>query len=138
MNVCLITRRRLKLKRENWAVDFFAKISEIYSDDPDILEIIEDTIESYGNYLNYVYKMESLKAVLKIKLEAIEYRKRIEEMDVHRTSIHNAAISSTRIINRLCELNDIPLFFEGDISDRVEVADFIRDVVLNVFENRKR
>ena len=58
-------------------------------------------------------------------------------MDEKRTRIHNAAIASTKIINRLCESNRIPLFFEANIEDRVEVAEFIRDVVVNVFENRK-
>lgn len=29
------------------------------------------------------------------------------------------------------------LFFQGNIEDRVEVAEFIRNVVVNVFENRK-
>ena len=49
----------------------------------------------------------------------------------------NAAIASTKTINRLCEFNELPLFFQRNIEDRVEVAEFIRDVVVNVFENRK-
>ncbi len=51
--------------------------------------------------------------------------------------IHNSVIVSTKVINRLCESYDLPLFFEGNIEDRVEVAEFIRCVVVNVFENRK-
>ncbi len=125
------------MKKENWAIEFFTKLSKLYSDDPEVLEIVEETIESYGDYLNYVYKMESLRVILKIKLEPADYRKRIEEMDANRTNIHNAAISSTKILNRLCEAKDLPLFFAGNITDRVEVAEFIKDVVLDIFENRK-
>ena len=125
------------MKKENWATDFLTNLAKIYADDVEILEIIEDTIDVYGNYVAYVYKMESLRPILKIRLEAEEYKNIIEEMDEKRTRIHNAAIASTKTINRLCEFNELPLFFQRNIEDRVEVAEFIRDVVVNVFENRK-
>ena len=126
------------MKKENWATDFLTNLAKIYADDVEILEIIEDTIDVYGNYVAYVYKMESLRPILKIRLEAEEYKNIIEEMDEKRTRIHNAAIASTKTINRLCEFNELPLFFQGNIEDRVEVAEFIRDVVVNIFEKRKR
>ena len=126
------------MKKENWATDFLTNLAKIYADDVDVLEIIEDTINVYGDYVAYVYKMESLRPILKIKLSMDEYKNVVEEMDKKRTRVHNAAIASTKIINRLCESNRIPLFFEGNIDDRVEVAEFIRDVVVNVFENRKQ
>ena len=125
------------MKKENWATDLLTNLAKIYADDVDVLEIIEDTIDVYGNYVAYVYKMESLRTILKIRLEAEEYKNIIEEMDEKRNRIHNAAIASTKTINRLCEFNELPLFFQGNIEDRVEVAEFIRDVVVNVFENRK-
>ena len=125
------------MKKENWATDFLTNLAKIYADDVEVIEIIEDTINGYGDYVAYVHKMESLKPILKIKLGKDEYKNSVEEMDEKRTRIHNAAIASTKIINRLCESNRIPLFFEGNIDDRVEVAEFIRDVVVNVFENRK-
>ena len=126
------------MKKENWATDFLTNLTKIYADDVEILEIIEDTIDVYGEYVAYVYKMESLRPILKIKLGKDEYKNAVEEMDEKRTRIHNAAIASTKIINRLCESNRIPLFFEGNIDDRVEVAEFIRNVVVNVFQNRKQ
>lgn len=126
------------MKKENWATDLLTNLAKIYADDVDVLEIIEDTIDVYGNYVAYVYKMESLRPILKIRLEAEEYKNIIEEMDEKRTRIHNAAIASTKTINRLCEFNELPLFFQGNIEDRVEVAEFIRDVVVNIFEKRKR
>ena len=125
------------MKKENWATDLLTNLAKIYADDVDVLEIIEDTIDVYGNYVAYVYKMESLRPILKIRLEAEEYKNIIEEMDEKRTRIHNAAIASTKTINRLCEFNELPLFFQGNIEDRVEVAEFIKNVVTNVFENRK-
>ena len=125
------------MKKENWATDFLTNLTKIYADDVEILEIIEDTIDVYGEYVAYVYKMESLRPILKIKLGKDEYKNAVEEMDEKRTRIHNAAIASTKIINRLCESNRIPLFFEANIEDGVEVAEFIRGVVVNVFENRK-
>ena len=125
------------MKKENWATDFLTNLTKIYADDVEILEIIEDTIDVYGEYVAYVYKMESLRPILKIKLGKDEYKNAVEEMDEKRTRIHNAAIASTKIINRLCESNRIPLFFEANIEDRVEVAEFIRDAVVYVFENRK-
>lgn len=85
----------------------------------------------------YILSLSFTRPILKIRLEAEEYKNIIEEMDEKRTRIHNAAIASTKTINRLCEFNELPLFFQGNIEDRVEVAEFIRDVVVNVFENRK-
>ena len=125
------------MKKENWATDFLTNLAKIYADDVEVIEIIEDTINVYGDYVAYVHKMESLKPILKIKLGKDEYKNSVEEMDEKRTRIHNAAIASTKTINRLCESNDLSLFFQGNIEDRVEVAEFIRDVVVNVFENRK-
>ena len=126
------------MKKENWATDFLTNLAKIYADDVEVIEIIEDTINVYGDYVAYVHKMESLKPILKIKLGKDEYKNSVEEMDEKRTRIHNAAIASTKIINRLCESNRIPMFFQGNIEDRVEVAEFIRDVVVNIFEKRKR
>ncbi|MPM34783.1 hypothetical protein SDC9_81370 [bioreactor metagenome] len=126
------------MKKENWATDFLTNLAKIYADDVEVLEIIEDTVNVYGDYVAYVYKMESLRPILKIKLSMDEYKNVVEEMDKKRTRVHNAAIASTKIINRLCESNRIPLFFEGNIDDRVEVAEFIRNVVVNVFQNRKQ
>ncbi len=60
-----------------------------------------------------------------------------KEMDKNRTIIHNSAISSTKVINRLCEAKELPLFFKGNIEDRVEIAEFIKGVVVNIFENSK-
>ena len=126
------------MKKENWATDFLTNLAKLYADDVEVLEIIEDTVNVYGDYVAYVYKMESLRPILKIKLSMDEYKNVVEEMDKKRTRVHNAAIASTKIINRLCESNRIPLFFEGNIDDRVEVAEFIRNVVVNVFQNRKQ
>ena len=81
--------------------------------------------------------LNSATATFRIKLGKDEYKNSVEEMDEKRTRIHNAAIASTKTINRLCEFNELPLFFQRNIEDRVEVAEFIRDVVVNVFENRK-
>lgn len=126
------------MKKENWATDFLTNLAKIYADDVEVIEIIEDTINVYGDYVAYIHKMESLKPILKIKIGKDEYKNSVEEMDEKRTRIHNAAIASTKTINRLCEFNELPLFFQGNIEDRVEVAEFIRDVVVNIFEKRKR
>ncbi len=127
----------IKLRENSWASDFFVKLAKIYIDDADAIEIIEDAIYIYGEYTLYVYKMESLRSILKTRLESEEYINKIQEMDKNRTIIHNSAISSTKVINRLCEAKELPLFFKGNIEDRVEIAEFIKDVVVNIFENRK-
>jgi len=68
------------LKKENWATDLLTNLAKIYADDVDVLEIIEDTIDLYRNYVAYVHKMESLKPILKIKLSIDEYKNAVEEM----------------------------------------------------------
>ena len=66
------------MKKENWATDFLTNLAKIYADDVEVIEIIEDTINVYGDYVAYVHKMESLKPILKIKLGKDEYKNAVD------------------------------------------------------------
>ena len=61
------------MKKENWATDFLTNLAKIYADDVEVIEIIEDTINGYGDYVAYVHKMESLKPIL-IDNDRVEIR----------------------------------------------------------------
>ena len=68
------------MKEENcWATNLLTNLAKLYADDVEVIEIIEDTIDVYGEYVAYVYKMESLRPILKIKLGKDEYKMQLKK-----------------------------------------------------------
>lgn len=114
------------------------KLIEAYKDDKDILDTINDTLDSYGEYIKVINDMENSIAVARFTLEPDEYRRRIESLDRRRRIEHNCIISGTKLLNRLAKEVDLELFFEGDVTNRLEVAEFAMMMVRETFDNRKK
>ena len=138
--VDLLTVEKEKEKEEVGSkyLGFLHKLAVSYKDDMDAIELITDLIHGYGEYVDHVNKMEGSIVMAKFRLSAEDYRQTIMNLDMTRKNIHNGIIASTKIVNRLCNLVDLPLFFDGDTSDRVSVGDFAKDVVVDIFDNRRR
>lgn len=122
----------------NWALDYLRELSESYKEDKDALDIIADSVASYADYISHVHKMETSILGLRFRLEPEAFRAAVSNLDSTRSLLHNGVIASTKVLNRLAALSNLSPFFSGDISDRLQVADFAKDVVFNVFENRKK
>ena len=56
--------------------------------------------------------------------------------DRNRHNQHEDAIANVRMVNRLAALYDVQPLFTGDDQERLQVADFCLDVVVQVFQNR--
>ena len=56
--------------------------------------------------------------------------------DRTRHDAHEAAIANVRLVNRLAELYSVGPLFTGNDQNRLEVADFALDVVVQIFQNR--
>ena len=56
--------------------------------------------------------------------------------DRTRHDAHETAIANVRLVNRLAELYGVGPLFTGNDQNRIEVADFALDVVVQIFQNR--
>jgi carboxylesterase type B len=115
--------------------EFIKVISE--TEDSECLDMMEDLIESASDYVRRVNVLEIGLMVGKYNKEGAEYREYIERLDKQRSNAHNDLISNVKIINRLCRKNDLPLIYQGNEEERVEVAEFAQQVVEELFNTRR-
>ena len=115
--------------------EFIRVISE--SNDRECLDLMEDLISSASDYVRRVNVLEIGLMVGKYNKEGSEYREYIEKLDKLRSSAHNALITNVKIINRLCKNNDLPPIYIGNEEDRIQVAEFAKQVVEELFTTRR-
>lgn len=98
-------------------------------------EQLLDCIKNFYEYVAQVVLMEASGSVNQIVLAGEPKQIGAERMrlDNNRTNAHEAAIASTKMLNRICEQFGEPLFFEGDVGQRKQVAAFCLDVVDEFF-----
>lgn len=121
---------------------FREKINEIIkviseTEDSECLDMMEELIESASDYVRRVNVLEIGVMVGKYNKEGNEYREYVGKLDKQRSKAHNALISNVKIINRLCRNNNLPLIYEGNEEDRIEVAEFAQKVVDELFSTRR-
>lgn len=109
-----------------------------YSDDKEVLALIEDGLNSFSEYVKVVNNLENAIAVGRFKLSPEDFREKVENLDRNRRIVHNGVIASTKFLNNFCLLKKLPLFFEGDVADRLEVAEFAMLVAKEIFDERKK
>ncbi len=49
---------------------------------------------------------------------------------------HEEAIINVRLVNRLAQIDGVSPLFNGDDQERLQVADFCLDVMIQIFQNR--
>lgn len=114
------------------------KISELLGklQTSDEIILVRDMIANSGVYVQKVVALESY-IITRAVDDPEEYRQRVVEMDKMRSTAHNALIASVAIVNRLCKTVDMSPIFIGDISKRVEVAEFAAELVNEIFQGRR-
>ncbi len=115
--------------------EFIKVISE--TEDSECLDMMEELIESASDYIRRVNVLEIGVMVGKYNKEGDEYREYIKKFDKQRSNAHNSLISNVKIINRLCRNNNLPLIYQGNEEDRIEVAEFAKKVVDELFSTRR-
>lgn len=115
--------------------EFIRIISE--SDDADCLDLMEELISSASDYIGRVNALEIGLMVGKYTKEGAEYREYVEKLDRQRSNAHNVLISNVKTINRLCRKNNLPLIFQGNEEERIEIAEFAQKVVDELFNSRR-
>ena len=121
----------------NAYVQLADKIKASGSEDAaDDLEALNDAMTSFRDYVSVVDCGEQQIRLAAVRFEGEEYREMISRYDRNRHNQHEDAIANVRLVNRLAELYGESLLFTGDDQDRLQVADFTLDVVVQLFQNR--
>ena len=104
--------------------------------DRDMLDIIESDMRALGEYVYAVHMMETALPIIRINYEGQELRDRIEKLDHNRRAHHERAIIGVKRLNRFAEMEGVEKIFTGDVKDRYAIADFCRDVTVEMFDDR--
>ena len=100
------------------------------------LEALDDAMTSFREYVMKVDVGEQQIRLASVRFEGDEYREMLTRYDRTRHDAHEAAIANVRFVNRLAELYGVGPLFTGNDQNRLEVADFALDVVIQIFQNR--
>jgi len=112
---------------------------EKIKDDPDLVSLVRDMVDSCANYVDTVVNMENAINVYRFRVEdPSELRVMIQRLDQTRRIVHNTVITNVRIVDRLCKINGVEPVFGGLDEDRLAVAEFAKKVVDEFFEDRKK
>jgi len=112
---------------------------EKIKDDPDLVSLVRDMVDSCANYVDTVVNMENMINIYRFRTEdPAEFGIMVQRLDQTRRFVHNSVISNVRIIDRLCKLNNVELVYGGSDEDRLAVAEFAKKVVDEFFEDRKK
>lgn len=109
-----------------------------HSNDKDVLDLISSVVRSSQKYLAAVVELEVALMTGKSSQSPDEYRATIGELDKKRSVSHNALISDVGILNRLCVKAGKPPMFGGSLEDRVAVAEFARNLLVELFDGRRK
>ena len=105
-------------------------------DAADDLEALNDAMTSFREYVSVVDAGEQQVRLAAVRFEGEEYREMITRYDRNRHNQHEDAIVNVRLVNRLAEIYGVSPLFTGDDTERLQVADFALDVVVQLFQNR--
>lgn len=118
-------------------VELAAKIKAGDSPDAaDDLEALNDAMTSFRTYVDKVDAGEQQIRLAAVRFDGEEYREMVSLYDRNRHNQHEDAIVNVRLVNRLAEIYGVPPLFTGNDKNRLEVADFCLDTVIEIFQNR--
>ena len=103
----------------------------------DDLTTLEDSIKQCGEYIKAINNMEAAITTARFRMEPEDHRAYIMQLDNTRRLEHNSLIVSVRVINRLCSIYRIEPIYKGDLENRIQVAEFAKSVVDEMFDTRQ-
>ena len=93
------------------------------------LDMVHSSIKSIVGYIKSISRMEREIPFLRARaFSQEELIEGIERLDRSRRIAHNAAVSSVKILNRLCSMYSLELIYLGNEDDRQEVAGFAKEL----------
>jgi len=122
--------------------DTIIKLSNLYSEDKTMLDLVYEQVDSFEEYHKAIYAMESKMKIYSFKaMEKEDYQEMVMSLDKQRTMRHNSVITSVNILNRLAQKEGLPLVYNGIVSEerpyRRELADAVLNYIEKVIKNRR-
>lgn len=118
--------------------ELMTKIENQNSENKDLeKEMLEDLAKQSAEYINCIINMENTINLAKTRLEPKEYQELIATLDKSRTTTHNVVISGVKVLNKLSVLYELPPIFTGDVDRRIEVAEFAKQYIDELFNERR-
>lgn len=119
-----------------------SKLISIYAEDTEFLDILHSSLKSFEEYHSAIYEMETWMRIYSYNsVDKEEYQSRVADMDKCRTACHNSVLISVNVLNRLAVKENLPLVYEGIVSEerpyRREVANAVLAYVENIIKNRR-
>ena len=113
---------------------FVAAYCSEYGVDKDDLVFLESKFDAFRTYVNVVTSMEYKIPIMRFRLEGEEYREAVAELDRHRRICHEDVIGTCSYLNRVSGMLGLEPFYEGDINDRYQVAEFAGEFVEELYQ----
>ncbi|WP_279146013.1 MULTISPECIES: DUF3232 domain-containing protein [Clostridium] len=119
--------------------ELMAKVDSLENDEDKEMEkeLIDSLAKDCADYISAISDMENAINIGRFTLEGDDYRDCIANLDKNRMIKHNVVISGVKVLNRLCLLNGLKPIFQGDTNSRIQVADFAKEYVDELYGERK-
>lgn len=99
-----------------------------------VLPMLERNMKQFVDYVRAVFMLEvSIQIINARVFDSREAAEKIAEKDRARRVAHESAIAAVSACNRIAERYGAEPVFDGDISDRYEVADFCGLIVEEIY-----
>lgn len=102
---------------------------EQFDDKNDALTFLEQQLTAFSDYANVIIREQVMMPIWKAKYDGQELRDQIQNIDTTRRRMHDGAIASVNILNRLSNNLGLEPFVDIDTNDRHEVAKFIGEFI---------
>jgi len=126
-----------KCREQDMSKQRLSKLISHYSNDTVVLGLIESAVKACSRYVVAVNDLELYLLMNSSSTEGQEYRDTVSSLDRNRSFAHNSLISDVTAMNRLCVKAGIDTVFTGNVDNRIEVAEFAKDLVAEIFESRR-
>lgn len=101
------------------------------------IEMLENLAVECADYISAVANMENSINVARFRLDGEDYRDLIVNLDKSRSRKHNVVISSVKVLNKLCFMHDLDKIYKGDVESRIEIAEFAKDYIDELWKERR-
>lgn len=103
----------------------------------DDLDALNAALTDFRDYVNTVNSGEQQVRLAAFRFEGEDYRQAVMTDDRQRRAAHNAAVANASLVNNLSKLYGGKPLYTGDLTERLQIADFCLDVTTELFNHRK-
>ncbi len=115
--------------------DTIDRLIDIYREDEEMLEVLEESLLSFAEYHSSVYTMETkLKFLSPQSMDREEYQNAVGKMDAYRSVCHEALLTAVSVLNRLAEKENLPAVYADEVRRERPYRRQIANAVFNYVE----